>query len=290
MNDDMMVVLKPRVRDLGDFEVRRVLPGHPLQMVGPFIFFDHMGPLRLAAGRGMDVRPHPHIGLATVTYLFEGALLHRDSLGSTQAIRPGDVNWMTAGRGIVHSERTPAEERRAGPSLHGIQTWVALPEEAEESTPGFFHHPASTLPAFEQDGVRARVISGHAFGAVSPVKVFSPMLYAALEFSTKGRIAIPAEHEERGVYLVDGELTIGGQAALAQHLVVLPKGQSIDLASPTGARTLLLGGASLGKRRFIWWNFVSSSKARIEQAKADWEADRMGRIPGETERIPLPER
>jgi redox-sensitive bicupin YhaK (pirin superfamily) len=290
MEDGRLVVLKPRVRDLGDFEVRRVLPGHPLQMVGPFIFFDHMGLLRLAAGRGVDVRPHPHIGLATVTYLFEGALLHRDSLGSTQVIRPGDVNWMTAGRGIVHSERSPAEDRAVGPSLHGIQTWVALPEESEESAPNFSHHPASTLPSFEQDGVRVRVIAGDAFGATAPVKVSSPMLYAALEFSPRGRIAVPAEHEERGVYLVDGELAIGGQAALPQHLVVLPKGRSVDLGSPTGARVLLLGGASLGRHRFIWWNFVSSSKERIEQAKADWEADRMGRIPGETERIPLPAR
>jgi len=290
MNDGGMVVLKPRVRDLGDFEVRRVLPGHPLQMVGPFIFFDHMGPLRLAAGRGVDVRPHPHIGLATVTYLFDGALLHRDSLGSTQVIRPGDVNWMTAGRGIVHSERTPAEDRSEGPSLHGIQTWVALPEESEETAPDFSHHPASTLPAFEQDGVWVRVVAGHAFGATAPVKVSSPLLYAALEFSPGGRIAVPAEHEERGVYLVDGALAVLGQAVQTQHLIVLPKGRTLDLESSTGARVLLLGGASLGGRRFIWWNFVSSSKERIEQAKADWEADRMGRIPGETERIPLPER
>lgn len=290
MESEGLVVLKPRVRDLGDFEIKRVLPGHPLQMVGPFIFFDHMGPVRLAAGHGVDVRPHPHIGLATVTFLFEGALLHRDSLGSAQVICPGDVNWMTAGRGIVHSERSPAQQRPAGPSLHGIQTWVALPEAFEESMPSFSHHPGSTLPRFEQDGVRLRVIAGNAFGAVSPVKVFSPMLYVALEFSPKARIAVLAEHEERGVYLVDGGLTIGGHTALAQHLVVLPKGQSVDLASPTGARALLLGGASLGARRFIWWNFVSSSRERIEQAKADWEADRMGRIPGETERIPLPGR
>jgi hypothetical protein len=290
MKDDAMLVLKPRVRDLGDFEVRRVLPGHPLQMVGPFIFFDHMGPTRLAAGKGMDVRPHPHIGLATVTYLFEGALLHRDSLGSEQVIQPGDVNWMTAGRGIVHSERTPAAARPAGPALHGIQTWVALPEDSEESTPGFWHHPGTTLPTFMQDGISVRVIAGTAFGATAPVKVFSPMLYAALEMPARGRIAISAEHEERGVYLVDGALNIQGQTASPQNLVVLPKGRSVDLESPTGARVLLLGGASLGARRFIWWNFVSSSKERIEQAKADWAADRMGQVPGETERIPLPER
>ncbi len=285
-----MLVLKPRERDLGDFVVRRVLPGHPLQMVGPFIFFDHMGPLRLSAGRGVDVRPHPHIGLATVTYLFDGALLHRDSLGSTQVVRPGDVNWMTAGRGIVHSERTPSDERPGGPSLHGIQTWVALPEAAEEAAPGFSHHPSSSLPQFEEDGVRVRVIAGDAFGARAPVEVFSPMLYAALEFKPGGRIAVPAEHEERGVYLVDGSLAIQERAAQPQHLVVLPKGRSVELESASGARVLLLGGAPVGAKRFIWWNFVSSSKERIEQAKADWGADRMGRISGETERIPLPER
>jgi redox-sensitive bicupin YhaK (pirin superfamily) len=287
---DSFAVLTPRTRDLGDFSVRRVLPGHPQQMVGPFIFFDHMGPLQLQAGRGVDVRPHPHIGLATVTYLFEGSFVHRDSLGTDQAIHPGDVNWMTAGRGIVHSERTPPDERTEGPRLHGIQTWVALPVEAEEVAPGFSHHPAKSLPEFTERGVRVRVIAGKAFGAMAPVKSFSPLLYASLEFSAGGALTVPPEHEERGVYLVDGEVSVGGQVLPPQHLLLPPRGRSVTLESSSGARVLLLGGAHIAEPRYIWWNFVSSSKDRIEQAKKDWDAERMGKIAGDDERIPLPER
>jgi redox-sensitive bicupin YhaK (pirin superfamily) len=285
---DGMTILKPRVRDLGGFEVRRVLPSHPIQMVGSFIFFDHIGPTRFAAGRGVDVRPHPHIGLATVTYLFEGSFMHRDSLGSVQVIRPGDVNWMTAGRGIVHSERTPEDARAAGPGLHGIQTWVALPKESEEVAPDFHHHPAASLPEFEESGVRVRIIAGSAFGAVAPVATFSPLLYADLVFAPNGIISVPADHEERAIYLVEGTVSVDGKSAAAQHLLVLPQGRRAELVSPSGGRVLLLGGASLPERRFIWWNFVSSSKERIEQAKLDWEAERLGTITGETERIPLP--
>jgi redox-sensitive bicupin YhaK (pirin superfamily) len=289
MNDADTIILKPRVRDLGGFQVRRLLPGHPIQMVGPFIFFDHIGPSTFAAGSGVDVRPHPHIGLATVTYLFQGSLLHRDSLGSVQEIRPGDVNWMTAGRGIAHSERTPAEQRPAGPSLHGIQTWVALPKAEEETVPAFAHHPAAALPELHQDGVRLRVIAGKAFGALSPVETRSALLYCALEFAPGARIAVPAEHAERAVYLVDGDLIVGGNALEPQNLVVLPVKKSVDLASPSGARVLLLGGDPMDGPRFISWNFVSSSKDRIEQARADWKAQRFDPVPGETERIPLPE-
>jgi redox-sensitive bicupin YhaK (pirin superfamily) len=289
MSDAETIILKPRTRDLGGFQVRRLLPGHPVQMVGPFIFFDHIGPSTFAAGSGVDVRPHPHIGLATVTYLFQGSLLHRDSLGSVQEIRPGDVNWMTAGRGIAHSERTPAEQRPAGPSLHGIQTWVALPKTAEETVPAFAHHPAAALPELQRDGVTLRVIAGKAFGALSPVETQSNLLYCALEFAPGARIAVPAEHAERAVYLVDGDLTVAGNALEAQNLAVLPVKKSVDLASPSGARVLLLGGDSMDGPRFISWNFVSSSKDRIEQARADWKAQRFDPVPGETEWIPLPD-
>ncbi|HUF20434.1 MAG TPA: pirin family protein [Burkholderiales bacterium] len=289
MSDAETIILKPRVLDLGGFQVRRVLPGHPIQMVGPFIFFDHIGPSTFAAGSGVDVRPHPHIGLATVTYLFQGSLLHRDSLGSVQEIRPGDVNWMTAGRGIAHSERTPAEQRPAGPLLHGIQTWVALPKAAEETVPAFAHHPAAALPELQRDGVKLRVIAGKAFGALSPVETQSAVLYCALEFAPGARIAVPAEHAERAVYLVDGELTVAGNPLEPQNLAVLPAKKTVDLASGSGARVLLLGGEPMDGPRFISWNFVSSSKDRIEQARADWKAQRFDPVPGETERIPLPE-
>jgi redox-sensitive bicupin YhaK (pirin superfamily) len=289
MSDAETIILKPRTRDLGGFSVRRVLPGHPIQMVGPFIFFDHIGPATFAAGTGVDVRPHPHIGLATVTYLFDGAFLHRDSLGSVQEIRPGDVNWMIAGRGIVHSERTPAEQRSAGPSLHGIQPWVALPKAFEETAPAFAHHPAATLPERRDDGVRLRVIAGQAFGARSPIGTHSGTLYCALEFAPGGRMTVPAEYEERAVYLVGGELALAGHPLEPQHLAVLPPKKTVDLASAPGARVLLLGGEPIDGPRFISWNFVSSSRERIEQARADWKAERFPAVPGDGERIPLPD-
>jgi hypothetical protein len=290
MSSAVQHLLRSQPRDIGGFAVRRVLPSVPKQMVGPFIFFDHMGPARLPPGEGLDVRPHPHIGLATVTYLFEGEILHRDSLGSVQPIRPGDVNWMTAGRGIAHSERTPPELRAAGASVHGIQTWVALPRAAEEAAPSFSHHPKATLPVLEPPGALVRVIAGRAFGARSPVEVFTDTLYAAAELEPGARLALPPEHEERGVYVVEGNATIGETAVEAGQLAVLGEGVEVEVRAPFSATLMLLGGARMDGPRFIWWNFVSSSKARIERAKDDWREDRFGQVPGETERIPLPER
>jgi redox-sensitive bicupin YhaK (pirin superfamily) len=259
-------------------------------MVGPFIFFDHMGPARLPPGEGLDVRPHPHIGLATVTYLFEGEILHRDSLGSVQPIRPGDVNWMTAGRGIVHSERTPRELRAAGPGVHGIQTWVALPRAAEEAAPSFSHHPQATLPVVDPPGATVRVIAGHAFGVRSPVAVFTDTLYAAAELDPGTSLVLAPEHEERGVYVVEGDVTIGDAAVGTGELAVLAEGLEVEVRAPFSATLMLLGGAKMDGPRFIWWNFVSSSRDRIERAKAEWREDRFGTVPGDTERIPLPER
>ena len=290
MTTPIQHLLRSHPRDIGGFAVRRVLPSVPKQMVGPFIFFDHMGPARLAPGEGLDVRPHPHIGLATVTYLFEGEILHRDSLGSVQAIRPGDVNWMTAGRGIAHSERTPPELRKAGASVHGIQTWVALPRAAEEVEPSFSHHPAVTLPLVERQGASVRVIAGHAFGARSPVAVFTDTLYAAAELEPGASLVVSPEHAERGVYVVEGNVTIGDDGTEAGELAVLEEGVEVEVRAPFSATLMLLGGAKMDGPRFIWWNFVSSSKERMERAKDDWREDRFGQIPGETERIPLPER
>jgi hypothetical protein len=290
MNAPIQHLLRSHPRDIGGFAVRRVLPAVPKQMVGPFIFFDHMGPARLGPGEGLDVRPHPHIGLATVTYLFEGEILHRDSLGSVQPIRPGDVNWMTAGRGIVHSERTPPELRAAGPGVHGIQTWVALPRESEEAAPSFSHHPRATLPVVELPGATVRVIAGRAFGVRSPVAVFTETLYAAAELDPGASVALAPEHEERGVYVVEGDVTIGDAAVGTGELAVLAAGDEVEVRAPFSARLMLLGGAKMDGPRFIWWNFVASSKERIERAKADWRGDRFGRVPGETERIPLPDR
>jgi len=283
-------LLKPHTRDLGDFTVRRVLPGFPHRTVGPFIFFDHMGPVALPPGRGADVRPHPHIGLATVTYLFEGEIVHRDSLGSVQAIAPGDVNWMTAGRGIVHSERTAAEQRRKGPRLHGIQTWVALPRAYELVEPGFHHHPQATLPRLSAGGAELRIIAGTAFGERSPVAVFSPTLYVAAELEAGAVLRLDAEHEERGVYAVEGEISVAGAPLPPQHLAVLETRGTVEVRAATRARAMLLGGAKLDGERFIWWNFVASSRERIEEAKQHWREQRFPRIPGETEFIPLPDK
>jgi hypothetical protein len=283
------LTIEPRERDLGGFSVRRVLPSARRRMVGPFIFFDQMGPTVFAAGQGIDVRPHPHIGLATVTYLFEGEIMHRDSLGSLQAIRPGAVNWMTAGAGIVHSERTDPERRRQGAALHGIQSWVALPAAHEETAPAFRHHPADTLPVIARDGVSLRLIAGSAFGAVSPVAVFSPMFYVDADFGAGGVLALDGEHEERAVYVVEGGLGVAGQNVPAGTMAVLAPGGEITIQAARPARAMLLGGASFGETRHIWWNFVSSSAERIERAKADWRAQRFPAVPGETDFIPLPE-
>jgi redox-sensitive bicupin YhaK (pirin superfamily) len=290
MSDSIQAVLKPHIRDIGNLQVRRTLPALAARLVGPFIFFDHMGPAELPAGVGLDVRPHPHIGLATVTYLFDGAVLHRDSLGSVQTIVPGDVNWMTAGRGIVHSERTPDDVRQRGQTVHGIQTWVALPLEHETVAPSFEHHPAATLPALERDGVALTVIAGDGFGAVSPVTTFSRTLYVAARFGAGTTLTFDADHEERAVYLVDGALSIDGAPLDVAHMAVLAPGARVTLASATGARVMLLGGDRLAGERFIDWNFVASSRAAIDAARDAWRDQRMGQVPGETEWIPLPER
>jgi redox-sensitive bicupin YhaK (pirin superfamily) len=283
-------VIIPRTRDLGGgFEVRRALPSRRRQMVGPFIFFDRMGPAALAPGRGLDVRPHPHIGLATVTYLFEGELLHRDSLGTVQAIHPGAVNWMTAGRGIVHSERTPPEARAAGGRLSGIQLWVALPAKLEEAAPSFVHTPAEALPELEAEGLRVRLVVGAAFGARAPVEAPSPAFYADAALDRGARLPMPAEHEERALFVVDGEVAIAGASFTAGQLVVLRSGAPVLLEARAPSRAMLLGGAPMDGPRHIWWNFVSSSRERIEQAKADWAEERFAPVPGETERIPLPD-
>ena len=288
MNDDPLKIIDPRSHDLGGFTVRRVLPHINARHLGPFVFFDHMGPARFAPGNGVDVRPHPHIGLATVTYLFEGAIQHRDTLGYVQTIRPGDVNWMTAGRGIAHSERTPAEERAAGHALHGIQVWVALPKHAEEAEPSFFHHAADALPRLDRDGVALRLVVGTAFGARSPVLTYSEMFYLAAEFSAGSTLPLPPEHAERGVYVTDAPVQVDGAEVSPGQLAVLSPGVEVKIHAPSAARVIVFGGEPLDGERHLWWNFVSSSRERIEKAKADWSAFRFGQIPGETEFIPLP--
>ncbi|HSV19247.1 MAG TPA: pirin family protein [Casimicrobiaceae bacterium] len=282
-------LLRPHLRDLGGLVVRRLLPAHPTRNVGPFVFFDHFGPVDFAPGEGIDVRPHPHIGLATVTYLFAGALMHRDSLGTVQRIEPGDVNWMTAGRGIVHSERTDAPERVRGGPVHGLQTWVALPAADAESPPGFTHVPAARLPRFAETGVRGVVVAGHGFGHTAPVRTFSDTLYVALELDAGARLRVPDEHAERAVYVVSGDVLIDDMPVPEHHLAVLAPGARPTLSVRTAARVMLVGGAPLDGERIIWWNFVAASRERVERAKDDWRAQRFGRVPGETEFIPLPD-
>ena len=284
-----MLTLKPHRRDLGGFAVQRLLPAFPTKMVGPFIFFDHFGPVAFAPGEGVDVRPHPHIGLATVTYLFEGDMIHRDSLGIVQRIEPGAVNWMTAGSGIVHSERTPPEARERGNRLHGIQTWVALPKDRELAEPSFSHQPKASLPKIVRPGVSMRLLAGTAFGERAPTPIFSPMVYAAVEMQPGASLELPPEHEQRGVYAVDDGLSVAGEALPAQHLAVLPTGLTIRVETLTGARFMLLGGAAMDGDRLIWWNFVASSRALIDAASARWREQRFPPVPGETEFIPLPE-
>ena len=281
-------IIGPHVRDLGGFSVKRVLPSAARQTVGPFIFFDHMGPVDFAPGEGIDVRPDPHIGLATVTDLVDGSMVHRDSLGSVQTITPGDVNWMTAGNGIVHSERSSPEGREKGARVHGIQTWVALPKDQEKVNASFAHHAADTLPKLECPGVQGVVIAGDAFGLTSPVKVSSRTLYVALELAAGASLVIPPEHADRGLYLVDGAVTIDGETLDPHHLAVLEPGGDVTLTAQASSRVMLLGGDPTDGHRHIYWNFVASDKADIEDAKQRWEADAFAHVPGETERIPLP--
>jgi len=282
-------LIRPRERDLGGFSVHRVLPAGPRQMVGPFIFFDAIGPVTFAPGAGVDVRPHPHIGLATVTWLFEGELLHRDSLGFSQLIRPGEVNWMTAGRGIVHSERTPLENRQRPSRLHGIQSWVALPKHSEEAEPAFHHYGATSLPAITADGVSLRVIAGTLLGLTSPVRVHSAMGYGAVEMKADTVLELPPEYAERGVYLVDGELLADEELLPPGAMATLREGRSVRLRAASPVRCMVLGGETADGPRQIWWNFVSSSAERIERAKQDWRLGRFAAVPGEREFIPLPE-
>jgi redox-sensitive bicupin YhaK (pirin superfamily) len=284
-------ILEARPRDLGGFTVRRALPAMARRMVGPFTFFDHMGVAVFGPGEGLDVRPHPHVGLATVTYLFEGEIVHRDSLGSHQPIRPGDINWMTAGRGIVHSERMSLEHRQNGSRLHGLQLWVALPLSHEEAAPSFHHHPGATLPERHHRGVRLRVLAGTAYGMTSPVETLSSLFYVDAEMSAGSELSLPDEHEERAIYVVEGSLRCGADHAQPGRMLVFSKDARVSLRAEQPTRLVLVGGAPLEGRRYIDWNFVSSSKERLEQAKQDWREGRFPKVPGDDlEFIPLPEK
>ena len=282
-------VIVPRTRDLGGFEVRRALPSVERRMVGPFVFFDRLGPAALAPGRGIDVRPHPHIGLATVTYLFEGELLHRDTLGHVQVIAPGAVNWMTAGRGIAHSERTPPGLRERGGPVSGVQVWVALPKAHEEAAPAFVHTPGSALPELEGEGLRVRVVLGTLLGKRSPVTTFSETLYADALLAPGARLEVPPGLEERAVFVAEGAVEESGARFPAGQLLVLRPGAPVVLRAAEASRLVVLGGEPLDGPRLLWWNFVSSSARRIAAAAEDWKAGRFGVVPEETEAIPLPD-
>ncbi|WP_267223906.1 pirin family protein [Dyella silvae] len=284
------IVIDGRVHDLGDgFNVRRLLPVLQARHVGPFVFFDYMGPVTFLADKGMDVRPHPHIGLATVTWLFEGVIRHRDSIGSVADIRPGEVNWMTAGRGIVHSERTPPDARTGSLRAHGIQVWVALPQKDAEVEPEFHHHGADELPRIDLPGAQLVLIAGTGYGKQSPVKVFAPMFFIEATLEAGAELPWPSEHPERGVCVVDGEVEWDGVTVQPMQAAVQAGPDSPPLRARTASRVMLFGGAPLDGERHLWWNFVASTRERIEQAKADWAAQRMGKVVGdEDEFIPLP--
>lgn len=293
--DAIETLIIPRARDLGDFEVRRALPAPKRQMVGPFIFFDQAGPAEFVTGQGVDVRPHPHIGLATVTYLYSGEFQHRDSLGSNQMILPGAVNWMVAGRGVTHSERTSEATRQGPHSLFGIQTWVALPEKDEDAAPSFEHHGKEALPLMENDGVSLRLILGRAYGATAPAKVLSDTFYGDAALAPGARLPLPDDHEDRGLYVVDGSVSIAGREFEAGRMMVFrPKDKITVAAGAHGAKVIVLGGATMDKSRYIWWNFVSSSKEKIEAAKEDYRRGKWGEglfdLPPDdrAEFIPLP--
>lgn len=287
--DAIETLIVPRAVDLGEMVVRRALPSTKRQMVGPFIFFDQMGPAEFLTDQGIDVRPHPHINLATLTYLFEGEILHRDSLGTEIAIQPGAVNWMRAGRGIVHSERTSETRKRMGQKLFGIQSWMALPTAIEEADPAFVHHGAAALPVIDVEGVQARLIAGAAFGEISPLSVASPTLYADVRLAAGRRLPIDATYEERALYTIAGEIEIAGDAFAPGQLLVLRPGDPITIHARSDARFMLFGGEPMEGPRYIWWNFVSSRLERIELAKEEWAKGRFDTVPGdEHEFIPLP--
>jgi redox-sensitive bicupin YhaK (pirin superfamily) len=290
--DAIAQVVVPRTVDLGDgFSVRRALPSARSRMVGPFIFFDHFGPAEFRAGNGLDVRPHPHIGLATVTYLFDGEIMHRDSLGTAAPIKPGEVNWMTAGRGIVHSERTGPELRASGSPIHGLQMWVALPSAKEEIEPGFAHHETEEFPFINDDGAFVRVVVGSLYGKSSPVPTVHETMFGNIALRAGAAIPLDADHEERALYVVDGTIDISGDRFEPGRLLVFKPGDRVTIKAATDAHFVVLGGAPMDGPRHIWWNFVSSRKDRIEQAKAEWKAGHFGKVPGdEIEFIPLPEK
>ena len=289
MPDAFELLIEPRITDLGEFSVRRALPDQRRQRIGPFVFFDHMGPADFPPGSGVNVRAHPHIGLATITYLFAGEILHRDSLGCVQPIRPGEVNWMTAGKGIVHSEKVTEEILAAGQHLHGIQTWVGLPIESEEIEPRFEHYAAEEIPALQQDGIEIRVVVGSAYGVTSPVRTESDTLYVELKVDTGASIVLP-DAEELGFYVIDGSVEVREQTVGAGIMAVVQRGATTTLTAATPAHVMLCGGATLAGERIVWWNFVSSSPDRLERAKRDWREGRFAAVPGETEFIPLPDR
>ncbi len=283
----LSLTIQPKTRDLGEFSVRRALPDRRRQRIGPFIFFDHMGPATFPPGSGVNVRSHPHIGLATITFLFDGEILHRDNLGYVQPIQPGAVNWMTAGRGIVHSEKVTDEVRENGQFLHGIQTWVALPTEKEEIEPRFEHYPDNEIPTLEREGAAITVIIGEAFGERSPVQTESETLYLEVKLDAGATLELP-QTEELGVYVVEGQVEIAGESVGAGTLAVAENNAGVSLSSANGAHVMICGGAALLGDRYIEWNFVSSSPERIEQAKEDWVEKRFDEVPGEEDFIPLP--
>lgn len=288
---DVETVIVPRSQDIGDFEVRRALPSIRRRMVGPFVFFDHFGPTVLAAGRGLDVRPHPHIGLSTLTWLIEGEIMHRDSIGSVQNIRPGEVNWMTAGRGIVHSERSPEGQRETDSPLLVLQTWLALPQIHEETEPDFQHVAAESLPVISGDGISATLVAGTGWGERSPVEVFSETIYADVRLDVGSVLPVPDEHEERALYIMSGDIEIAGDRFEPGVMLVLRPGDGVAVKALSPSNIMVIGGAAADGPRHVWWNFVSSSKERIEQAKEDWQAQRFGQVIGDDDEfIPLPEK
>ena len=286
--DSIALVIEPQTKNLGEFEVRRTLPDKARQRVGPFIFFDHMGPADFPPGAGVSVRPHPHIGIATITYLFDGVIVHRDSLGYTQPITGGAVNWMTAGKGIVHSERSPEDLLASGSHLHGIQAWVALPRELEETEPRFEHYPGEDIPSISLPGAELTIIAGEAFGGRSPVQTSSETIYVEVDMEEVGSLKTPDQFDELAVYTVFGDVAVDGFPVPSGHMAVLNSHTSASLSAKNRSKVMLLGGATLEGDRILWWNFVSSSRDRLNEAKKDWLDGRFDTVPGETEFIPLP--
>ncbi|MGY8814028.1 MAG: pirin family protein [Gammaproteobacteria bacterium] len=287
-NSGVQAILNATEKDLGGFSVRRCLPHRLCKKVGPFVFFDHMGPAIFKSGDGIDVRPHPHIGLATITYLFEGEIIHRDNLGYVQAIQPGALNLMTSGKGIVHSERTSDLARQEGQTLHGLQVWVALPEQFEEVDPDFLHYKNKDLPIIDVNGAKIRIIIGSAFQQQSPVKTYSPLFYLDVDMPDQSNFTIPEDYPERAIHIVSGEVEVNGNTLKVYETAVLEGSENINIIAKQNSRLVIFGGDEINDRH-IWWNFVSSSKERIELAKQDWKSGRFGNVPGETEYIPLPD-